>query len=161
MEWDGKIAGPSLICRATGRTLLPGETVWSGLVVEGGDFRRLDYSDEAWIGLDRSTLLTWWRHTVPVPDPRRRSVRLDGPLLAKLLEDLKGSRERPQQCLCFVIALCLVRAKAWRLESADDGHLVIEQKADRVRIRVRDPGMAVDEQERVQAALLDIIGVDG
>jgi hypothetical protein len=30
-----------------------------------------------------------------------------------------------------------------------------------VRIRVRDPGMAVDEQERVQAALLDIIGVDG
>ena len=161
LEWEGKVASATLTCSITGRPLAPGETIWSALVLEGQDFRRRDFSPEAWLSADRTGLLSWWRHAVPLPDPRKRQVRLDADLLAKLFEDLKGSRERPQQCLCFVIALCLVRAKAWRLESAGDGHLIVEQKADRVRLRIRDPGMAPTEQDQVQNALLGIIGVEG
>ncbi len=161
MEWEGKVAASTLTCTITGRPLAPGETIWSALVLEGTNFRRQDIALEAWMQADQTKFLSWWRHIVPVPDPKKRTVRLDADLLAKLFEDLKGSRERPQQCLCFVIALCLVRSKAWRLESAGDGHLIVEHKADRVRLRIRDPGMAPAEQEQVQAALLNIIGVDG
>ena len=163
MEWDGKVANPNFICHATGRVLAAGETFFSGLVLAGPAFARRDFASEAWIGQDPGAFLSWWRQRVPEPDPKRRQVRLDKDLLLKLFTDLRNSRERPQQCLCYVIALCLVRARAFLLVTVaeEDGipWLVLDHKADGVRLRLRDPRMSTAEQEQVQASLLDIIGV--
>jgi hypothetical protein len=163
MEWDGKVANASFACSATGRVLAPGEVFFSGLVTDGPGFARRDFAPEAWTSQDPASFLSWWRQRVPEPDPKRRQVRLDKDLLLKLFTDLRNARERPSQCLCYVIALCLVRAKAFGLVSvAEEGGqpwLYLDHKADGVRLRVRDPRMDAAEQEAVQRSLMDIIGI--
>ncbi len=163
MEWDGKVANPSFTCSVGGRVLLPGEVFFSGLVGDGPGFVRRDFAAEAWIAQDPAGFLSWWRQRVPVPDAKRRQVRLDKDLLLKLFTDLRGSRERPAQCLCYIIALCLVRARAFVLAAVaeEDGQpwLYVDHKADGLRLRLRDPRMTPSEQEQVQASLLDIIGL--
>lgn len=163
MEWDGKVANPSFSCSVSGRELAPGEVFFSGLVLDGAGFARRDFAPEAWTAQDPVGFLSWWRQRVPVPDPKRRQVKLDKDLLLKLFTDLRNARERPQQCLCYVIALCLVRAKAFALaavaEERGEAWLQLDHKADGVRLRVRDPRMSPAEQEQVQTSLLTIIGV--
>ena len=162
MEWDGKVASARFACGVSGRTLGPGEVFFSGLVADGGGFARRDFASEAWTSQDPATFLSWWRQRVPVPDPKRRQVKLDKDLLLKLFIDMRNSRERAAQCLCYVIALCLVRAKAFGLvqvaEEGGEAWLHLDHKADGVRLRLRDPRMTPEEQEQVQRSLLDIIG---
>ncbi len=163
MEWDGKFSGSSSTCSATGRALLPGEVFFSVLVLDGGEFRRRDFSAEAWTAQDPSTHLSWWRQKVPEPVTDRRAVRLDADLLQKLFGDLRNSRERPPQCLCYVIVLCLVRARVCLLagvENDPDGSawLLVDHKADGLRLRVRDPQMTPEELAKVQTALIEIVG---
>jgi hypothetical protein len=163
MEWDGKVAGASFSCAVSGRTLVPGEVFFSGLVAAGAGFARRDFAPESWTAQDPAAFLSWWRQRVPEPDPRRRQVKLDKDLLLKLFTDLRGARDRSTQCLCYVIALCLVRAKAFALAkvSEEDGQpwLYLDHKADGIRLRLRDPRLTADEQAAVQQQLLDIIGL--
>jgi len=163
MEWDGKVANASFTCSISARVLTPGEVFFSGLVLEGTAFARRDFAPEVWTAQDPAAFLSWWRQRVPVPDPKRRQVKLDKDLLLKLFVDLRNARDRTSQCLCYVIALCLVRAKAFSLAavSEDNGEawLQIDHKADGVRLRLRDPRMSPAEQEQVQNSLLHIIGV--
>ena len=163
MEWDGKVASARFTCSVSGRALAAGEVFFSGLEAEGAGFARRDFASEAWTAQDPARFLSWWRQRVPLPDPKRRQVKLDKDLLLKLFTDLRNSRERPAQCLCYVIALCLVRAKAFALVSVAEEHgapwLVLDHKADGLRLRVRDPQMSGAEQEAVQSSLLDIIGL--
>jgi len=163
MEWDGKVAGATFACTSSGRALLPGEAFFSGLVLAGAGFARRDFSPEAWIAQDPAAFLSWWRQRVPVPDPKRRQVKLDKDLLLKLFTDLRLARDRPTQCLAYVIALCLVRAKAFVLASVgdEDGQswLYLNHKADGVRLRVRDPRLTAEEQTAVQQQLLEIVGL--
>jgi hypothetical protein len=163
MEWDGKVQSATFTCAVSGRTLAPGEVFWSALVlVDGGVFSRRDVADEVWDTQDRSPFISWWKQRVPLPDPHRQRLKLDEHLLRTLFHDLRESRVRAQQCLCFVVALCLVRARAFRM-SAQTGdnetvELVVEDKSDKRRWLLRDPGMTTEDQERVQQALLTIIG---
>jgi hypothetical protein len=163
MEWDGKVAAASFTCTATGRVLVPGEVFFSGLETAGAGFARRDFSGEAWTRIDPTTFLSWWRQKVPSAEGGRRQVKLDKDLLLKLFTDLRASRERPQQCLCYVIALCLTRARAFTLQQVvehdGDQWLLLDHRVDGLRLRLRDPQMTPQETERVQASLLDIIGV--
>ena len=163
MEWDGKVANARFTCSISARALAAGEVFFSGLVLEGTAFVRRDFASEAWAVQDPASFLSWWRQRVPVPDPKRRQVRLDKDLLLKLFTDLRGARDRPAQCLCYVIALCLVRAKAFALaavaEEQGEAWLQLDHKADGVRLRLRDPRMTASEQEQVQQSLLNIIGM--
>ena len=162
-EWDGKVAGPIFACTVTGRAFLPGESFFSGLVLEAGVFRRRDFSPEAWTSQTPSSFLSWWRQRVPEPANERKTVRLDADLLQKLFTDLRGSRERPQQCLCYVIVLCLVRARVCVLAGIDEdpdgtAWLLVDHKPEGLRLRVRDPRLGTEELAQVQQALLGIVG---
>jgi hypothetical protein len=163
MEWDGKIASPSFVCAVSGQPLAPGEMVYSALVLDQAMFKRVDYAESAWDESRAGHALSWWRQRVPKPDPQRKRVRLDPPLLRKLFMDLRGSRERPQQCLCYVIVLCLVRARVFQLASveAQDGvpWMVVDDKPEGLRLKVRDPRMDPAELAQVQAALETIVGI--
>jgi hypothetical protein len=163
IEWDGKVAAPIFTCIATGRTLAPGEVFISALSHDGTDFRRSDYAEEAWPDHESAGWLSWWRRRVPQPDANAaRALRLDADVLQSLFADLRHSRERPAQCLCYVIVLCLVRARILRLDGVDhdrDGTpwLLVDHKADAVRLKVRDPQMDPAELAQVQEALLRLI----
>ena len=55
MDWEGKIGTAQLTCTATGRVLAPGESFFSALVVNDRDFKRLDYSEDAWMTQDQTS----------------------------------------------------------------------------------------------------------
>jgi len=164
MEWDGKIQAPTFTCAVTGRVLAPGEIFWSALVSSPDSlFARRDVALDQWDSQDRSTFMSWWRQRVPIPEKGKQRLKLDEHLLRKLFHDLKDSRGRSQQCLCFVVALCLVRARAYKLETrtAADGRteFIVEDKSDKSRWLIRDPGMSPSDEAAVQQALLDLIGL--
>jgi hypothetical protein len=162
MDWEGKVRSATFACASTGRPLAPGEVFFSGLVQAGdGGFARTDWSAEAWDAVDKAPLLSWWRQRVPRPETDRRQVRLDKDLLRRLFTDLQHARERDRQCLCYVILLCLVRARAFALLEVDpEGPwLLVEDRADKVRLRVRDPRMGPEDEAAVLARLVDIVGV--
>ncbi|MBA3709323.1 MAG: hypothetical protein H0W83_10965 [Planctomycetes bacterium] len=165
MEWDGKIEQPKPACAATGRVLAPGETYYSGLRLQDGVFTRTDVSSEAWPAQDQASFLSWWRHAVPETDRRRRTLKLDKASLGQIFADLKDSTERPQQCFCYVVALCLARMRAFRLLSVitegGASYLLVQDRLNQAMHRVRDPKMSTDEEEQVRKNLFEVIGTDG
>lgn len=158
MEWEGKIVSAPLQCSISGVRLQPGEAFFSGLTIQDGLFSRAVFSAAAWESLDRSPFVSWWRQKVPAVDGGRQRLRLDADSLEQLFVNLRESRSRPEQCLAYVVALALVRAKrlVYQTIAPDDGGSVLiaqDKKRDLV-LRIRDPQMTKAEEEHVLNALL-------
>jgi hypothetical protein len=164
MDWDGKVGSPTLVCHASGQGLLPGQVVYSGLRLHQGSFVRLDFCEAAWPAVDHGTLLSWWRRTLP-PATARRTLKLDAAVLGQLFDDLKGATDRPTQCFCYLVALCLVRIRRLRLRTietrADGPWLLLEERPSGTMQRLRDPRMDALEEERVRQNLMAVVSVEG
>jgi len=158
MDWDGKVRSAGHACAASGRPLLPGERCWSVLVLADDGFRRLDYSEEAWASVDRLGLVSCWRWKVPTRNDARQRLRLDDDMLRRLFADLALRDDRPSRCLRYVIALCLVRNRAYLWLGEQQGTITLENKMDRSRHEVVDPGMLPDDQASVTSALQALVG---
>jgi hypothetical protein len=162
MEWDGKITAPDLVCSVTGRRLLPGEAFFSGLVLANGGFSRAVFSAEAWPVQDHDLFVSWWRQRVPEASKDGRTLRLDADSLDQLFANLRESRTRTEQCLAYVVALALVRAKKLTFQTIAtvDGvaWMVAEDRKRGIAHRIRDPGMSEAEQQQVLEALLAATG---
>jgi hypothetical protein len=110
--FDFEVQRCSRHCAKTERTLQPGETYYTVLMVEGADIVRYDYSPEAWDG-PPDKALGWWKSQIPTKDSKRlhwapNDVMLD------MFEQLE--EESDQQDMRFVLALLLVRRRVFRLE---------------------------------------------
>lgn len=166
MDWDGKIAAPTLRCAATGAALQPGETIYSALTLHEGVFARLDYHASAWPTVDHAAIgiLSWWRRTLPRDDGRPRALKLDAAVLSQLFADLVAARDRPSQCFCYIIALCLVRIRRLRLqgieERPDGSWLLLVERGTQHVSRLRDPRMDRQEEEQVRANLMRVIALE-
>jgi hypothetical protein len=162
MDWEGKISASQLACAASGRVLAVGETFYSCLVLTGGLFTRHDYASEAWPAIDHSTFISWWKQKVPAPDQQRRAFRLNAETLAQIFANLKNARSRIPQCLAYIVALGLVRARKLHflaVEPQGEGTvLVIEDRRAGVVHKVRDPGMTPAEEREVLDNLLAVAG---
>lgn len=160
MDWEGKVVASQLHCTASGRTLAVGELFFSGLTIADGQFTRQDFSAEAWENQDKQRFLSWWRQRVPEPDQTRRAFKLNAETLAQIFANLKDSRSRIQQCLAYVVALGLVRARKLHFvevtKNDDLSLLVIEDRHRGVIHRLRDPGMSPDEEQQVLDNLLAV-----
>jgi hypothetical protein len=165
MDWDGKVEQPKLVCAATGRALAAGETFYSGLRLAEGVFARSDYAPEAWPTQDKTALLSWWRQTAPEPDRKRRTLKLDAVSLGRIFTDLREARDRPSQCFCYVVALCLARMRKLRILEVEkrDGEsfLLLQDRANEAVHRLRDPRMSAAEEDQVRRNLMDVITLDG
>ena len=97
---------------------------------------------------------------MPEPGHERKAFKLNAETLAQIFANLKDSRDRIQQCLAYVVALGLVRARKLHfIEVKRDGDvslLVIEDRAKGIVHRLRDPGMTTEEEQMVLANLLDV-----
>ncbi len=110
--FDFEVQRCSRHCAKTERTLQPGETYFTVLLVEGADVVRYDYSPEAWDG-PPAKALGWWKAQIPTKDSKRlhwapNDVMLD------MFEQLE--EEADQHDMRFVLALLLVRRRVLRLE---------------------------------------------
>jgi hypothetical protein len=160
MDWEGKIVASHLTCSASSRTLLPAEVFFSALVVKDGLFQRLDFSPEAWPTQDQASFISWWRQKVPEPGNERKAFKLNAATLGQIFANLKDARTRSQQCLAYVVALALVRARKLQfLEVHTEGDhqvLLIQDRAAGVVHRIRDPKLGQDEEAHVLHNLLEL-----
>jgi chorismate mutase len=165
LDWEGKIATSQLSCAASGRALAVGEDFYSGLVLAGGQFLRRDFAAESWPAQDRALMISWWRQRVPSPEQERRAFRLNAESLAQIFANLKDARARIPQCLAYVVALALVRARKLHFVGVErDEHgsvLVIEDRRRQLVHRVRDPAMNAQEEREVLDNLLAVAGGAG
>ncbi len=160
MDWEGKISTPQLTCSVANRPLAPGEIFFSALVVQEREFKRLDFCADAWAELDHNHFISWWRQRAPQPGNERKPFKLNAATLAQIFTNLKNARTRSQQCLAYVVALALVRARKLHfLEVTNVGEeqfLLVQNKAEGVIHRIRDPQLGSDEEAHVLHNLLEL-----
>jgi len=160
VDWEGKVETSRLVCAVSGQPIAPGERFFSALLAMEQRFARLDFSATAWTAQDQARFLGWWRQTAPSGDgPAAKAINLDA--LVQLFASLKETHDRTKQCLGFVIALFLLRARKLRFIATQDegGHtyLVVEDRVNQTTFRLRDPGLTADEQAAVQQNLIEVM----
>jgi len=110
---DIRIERPHGSCARTGRSFTAGDPVYSALVREGAELRRIDVGIDAWTG-PPPQCLAWWRGAHP-PVPARDPVAPVDVLL-DLLEGLEGRDDDAP--LRYLLALALVRRRVLRTVDA-------------------------------------------
>jgi hypothetical protein len=158
MDWEGKIGSSHLTCSVSGRRLNAGEIFYSALVFTEALFKRIDFSAEVWDTLPHDDYLSWWRQKIPEQHKERKIFTLNAATLAQIFTNLKDTKLRSQQCLAYVVALALVRARKLAfiyIETiGDEQFLVVQNRAAQVIHRIRDPRLSAAEEEQVLQNLL-------
>lgn len=165
MDWEGKIITSHLTCSATSRTLMPGESFFSALVLKEGLFQRLDFSSDAWATQEQIPFLSWWRQKILPPGNTFKPFKLNATTLVQIFTNMKDTRTRSQQCLVYVVALALVRARKFHLlevrSEGDHQILIIQDRAASLIHRVRDPQLEINEEYEVLNNLLELTSSGG
>ncbi len=161
-DWQDKVARPHLTCFATQAPIGYGETFFSVLRFQNGHFVRHDYSESAWEESPPQDYLSWWRQRRPVPaNAQEQGPRLVSPnVLLGIFRDLKDRGERPNQCLAWMLALLLLRAKKLRYHDIrfEEGHswLWVQERGGKTAYRIRDPQMNSSEHGLLQESMLQL-----
>lgn len=119
MEYQFKPIGKK--CAGTGADLVPGTTCYSVLVEDGGDFLRLDFSDEGWKGPPAGAVGVW-KSVVPKPAEVTRQP-LDTDALMAYFEQLCEEADPARERMRYILALLLLQKRRLRLDgSRRDGN---------------------------------------
>ena len=160
MDWEGKIITSHLTCSTTGRTLMPGECFFSALILKEGLFQRLDFSSDAWVNQEQGDFLSWWRQKILPSGNEPKPFKLNATALVQIFTNIKDARTRSQQCLTYVVALALVRARKLNfLEVRSEGDqkiLLVQDRAAGLIHRIRDPHLGIEEESLVLSNLLEL-----
>ncbi len=144
------------LCAATGQEIAPGQTVFSVLLDEDGNFKRIDYSHEGWNARQKNPepsdalVLGWWKHKIPISSEKKAKLAPNDILLA-LFDQLTEQPEKME--MRYVLALLLVRRRLFRLEKEEktsngqpwDKIIVYNPKAD----TTHEVLIAVPDQDRI------------
>lgn len=176
------VSSPTRVCAATGRQLRTGDPFVSALCqdVQTEEFRRVDYSIDAWEGGARPgsplELIGTWRGTVPDPNEKRKLLLDEGSLLdlfeqtADAVAGATSETNRRREVFRFVLALILIRKRLLICEKSTWSNgtasvmLVRPKGVPRppegpALIEVADPGMSDDDVaaviEQLQSILVD------
>ena len=176
------VSSPTRVCAATGRPLRTGDPFVSALCqdVQTEEFRRVDYSIDAWEGGARPglplELIGTWRGTVPDPNEKRKLLLDEGSLLdlfeqtADAVAGATSETNRRREVFRFVLALILIRKRLLICEKSTWSNgtasvmLVRPKGVPRppegpALIEVADPGMSDDDVaaviEQLQSILVD------
>jgi hypothetical protein len=158
---DYEIQGPTRVCAATGRELLPGDRFYGVLTEDGGKFVRRDYAADAWPGPPTGAL-AYWSGRVPAADKPRKPVVNDD-LLLDCFDRLKDSADPDGLNFRYVAALLLMRRKRFKFEdvfrdpAGRDVMLVRDARGGAVH-QVIDPRLTDDQVAAVQAEVFRVLG---
>ncbi len=109
----------SKICALSGREITPGATVFSALVEDGENYRRIDYSAEGWktVPKPNTQFLGWWKTRIPLPHENKAKIAPND-ILFKLFE--QSAEQLEKQEMRYMLALLLVRRRVFRIEREED-----------------------------------------
>jgi hypothetical protein len=145
-------------CAKSGREIRPGESLYSVLVPDGDQVKRLDYAAECWeCPPDRA--IAWWKSRLPGGDVKR-DVWAPHDVMLDYFQSLEMDESRAD--VRYVLALLLVRKRILRLEQMENQSGVevsvlycprIETEY-RVRVSVPSEARAAEIQMELERLLL-------
>src|SRR5260370_2339557 len=103
-------------CFATGRELQPGDKFYSVLFDEGGQFRRQDYSSEAWPGPPEGAFSFWSGRVQPSEGPPR--PKFDDDLLLDCFCRLEAQGQADRVNFRYTFAPLLIPPTPLNLQQA-------------------------------------------
>lgn len=110
---DFHFKGHAKVCHATGKPLQPGTQIHSIVVEQGGEFLRLDYSEEGWEGKPPEAI-GYWKQQLPEAEDKPQVI--DQQTWMALFESLAESTNPMQQQLLYVLSLMLLKSRRIQLE---------------------------------------------
>jgi hypothetical protein len=125
-------------CAKTERQLLPGETIYSVLLPDGSEIKRLDYAADAWQE-PPETAIAWWKSQLPGANAKRvhwapNEVILD--YFDRLQSDEAKADVR------YVLTLLMIRRRIMRIEHVErdeSGNEIIVVYSPRQELEHRVP----------------------
>jgi hypothetical protein len=107
-------------CSTTGREFAPGETYYSALVDDAGNWKRLDFAAEAWAG-PPADAVGWWKSKIPLRHNTKKHWAPNNVML-DFWDTLANQPDR--QDIRYVLTLLLVRRRVfrWEDENSHDEH---------------------------------------
>ena len=162
-EREYKIESSARQCSACERAFGVGEEYYSAVVEteEEGRLARRDFCPACWRP-DTQTFFSFWKTSVPAPEPPRGPQLIDFARLLRLFERLEESADEENRRFRYVLALVLMRKRRLRLISLRrlGGRAEIltlrEVGGDRQHT-VQNPGLSDEEIQGVADRLRDIL----
>ncbi len=161
MEWQ--IRPPARACARCAKEFADGQAIRSRLLfAEGEGYRREDICEGCLTAADTAEVFSWWRGTFrrpPPPPPEPVKKETAESLLRKLIEE--GAAERAGAI--FVLSVMLERRRVLMEREVriheDGGRIrIYEHRGTGESFVIRDPGLRLDDLERVQAEVIALLG---
>lgn len=160
-EWQ--IRAPASACGACARAFADGETFRSRLVFAADEgYRREDLCERCWSATPAAGAVSFWRCVYrapapPPPEPVRKETAES--LLRALLEKPDPSKAG----VMFVLTVMLERRRVLverDVRFHDDGTRtrIYEHRGTGETFAILDPGLRLDDLERVQAEVIALLG---
>ena len=152
---DAKAGGPTQPAAAVADSAPKGSSL---------PWRRLDFCNVCWKPEETANYFSFWKTAVPEEEATREkplAKRIDAETVYEMFRRLEGQPELEKQKFRFILALILMRKKRLRFASVastpQGEHLVLEDKAEGVTHKVRDPGLADEEIDSLKSAVDDLL----
>lgn len=154
---DFDITRCSRKCSATGRTILPGEDVYSVLLQDGGDIVRRDYAANAWEGPPEACL-GWWATQIPKP-PNEAQKMAPPEVLVGLFDQLSQTDQKAE--LRFILALLLIRKKLLKeeasIQESASNHWRLKCPMNETVYELESMRISASQASRLQEELVDLL----
>lgn len=168
INWQDNVHKPYLISHLSEEKIDQGETFYSTLHMENGEFVRHDYKESEWDAVDKELIISWWKQTLPEKEHDERQQLLNAAVLLGIFNDLKESNSRHQQCFLYYLGLLLMRLKKLRfldiIHDQDTDYILLQDRSDKKCYKIRDPQMT-DEEEQLVAnnfeSIFSVSPIDG
>ncbi len=165
LERQWKLASRKHACSQTEEPFTEGQPFYTAIFwdEEEGEFRREDYSEEAWKERkDGAAPFSFWRslYEPPVPDQKRQDA-VDKEDAEEALKRMISENDPNTIKTRYLLAIMLERKKILQqidAQEKDGQKLVIykRRKTEEIFI-VPDPGLELDEIPRIQAEVLSLM----
>lgn len=149
-------------CAKTNRELQPGEPIYSVLVRDGAQTRRVDFATDAW-SEPPAEAIAWWKSNMPGGAAKRNSWAPQDVILSyfeRLADDPSKADVR------FVLTLFMLRRRILRLdrtEQAEDGRevLIVYSAKHEAEFRVETASPTAARAAEIQTELAQLLMTPG
>ncbi|MEK6236201.1 MAG: hypothetical protein N2C14_15960, partial [Planctomycetales bacterium] len=99
-------------CAESGRELAEGELYYSVLLADGADWKRVDFSTDAWSGPPPEAV-GWWQSRIPTKESTKAKLA-PNEVLKQFFAELRERGDRPE--MLYVLTLLMLRRRILRPE---------------------------------------------
>ncbi len=164
MQHEWEIKKRSNVCSHTGKEFRKDELFYTLLFREGGEFRREDLCEEAWLAHKASLSenkdkrpFSFWksRYEPPAPPPSEPLAKKDS---ETALRRLIAQNNPAHTNLLYILALLLERKRLLRpMESEDENTLVYEYPTTGEIFLIRNPHLGLDQIPEIQREVSELL----